>query len=76
MTKKQNTDWYDYLTNPAATKNPKQFSVTFERDQYGNFTVVGHQARMLKKMGSQEKWVRVRARHLVKVLNESEIIAK
>jgi len=74
--KKQNESWYNYLKNTKATKNPKTFSLTFERDQYGNFHVAGHQARMLKKVGRQEKWVRVRARDLVKVLNESEIIAK
>ena len=69
--KQQNETWTEYLSNPAATKNPKRFSVELERDKYGNFFIVGGTTMMLDRSGNKERFVNVDSRDFAKVVNAS-----
>jgi hypothetical protein len=65
-----------YLTNRAATKNPKTFNITLERNELGQFTAVGGETVMLDRSGNKEQWVSVNTRDLVGLLNKQGIIAR
>jgi hypothetical protein len=62
-----------YLTNKAATKNPKTFSVTLYRDERGAFHALGGSTVMLDRSGNKEQWVSVNTRDFVSLLNKQGI---
>lgn len=69
---RKNMDW---LTNPDCVKTPKQFNVTFERDENGNFNL--KKALYLKKINQHmEEFIPVDARDIARVMNRSTIKAK
>ena len=56
--KNNKEQWNEYLNN--ANVRPKTYTVTLERDRSGNFTVVGHQTKVLDVVNQHEQnWVRV-----------------
>jgi hypothetical protein len=73
--KKKHENWSEYLSNKSATKNPKTFNVTLQRQRNGQYVVVGHQSLMKDKDGFNENWVRVNSRDLVQSITESGITA-
>lgn len=64
-----------YLTNKAATKNPKTFNITLTRDASGEFHAVGGETTMLDRAGRKEQWVNVNTRDFVSLLNKQGINA-
>jgi len=64
-----------YLTNRAATKNPKTFNITLERNALGEFHAVGGESVMLDRSGNKEQWVGVNTRALIGLLNKQGIVA-
>ena len=64
-----------YLTNRAATKNPKTFNITLERNELGQFQAVGGETVMLDRSGNKEQWVSVNTRDFVSLLNKQGIKA-
>ena len=74
--KKQNETWSEYLANRNATKNEKQFNITFRRTKTGEFEIVGHQAFMEANQGPTSEWVRVDSRDLARALRNNGIIVK
>jgi len=74
--KKQNETWSEYLANRNATKNEKQFNITFRRTKTGEFEIVGHQAFMEANQGRTSEWVRVDSRDLARALRNNGVIVK
>ena len=74
--KKNCETWSEYLANRNATKNEKQFNVTFRRTKTGEFEIVGHQAFMEANQGRTSEWVRVDSRDLARALRNNGIIVK
>ena len=69
---RKNMEW---LMNPDQIKTPKQFNVTFERDENGNFNLM--KALYIKKVNQHvEEFVPVDARDIARVMNRSTIKAR
>ncbi len=62
-----------YLMNRAATKNPKTFNITLERNELGQFHAVGGETVMLDRSHNKEQWVNVNTRDLISMLNKQGI---
>jgi len=66
--------WNEYLNNPNV--RPKSFTVTFERNDNGDFRIIGNSAIMVEAINQyQSTAVRVDARDLASTLNKSRITA-
>jgi hypothetical protein len=66
--------WNEYLNNPNV--RPKSFTVTFERNDNGDFRIIGNSAIMVEAVNQyQSTAVRVDARDLASTLNKSRITA-
>jgi hypothetical protein len=66
--------WNEYLNNPNV--RPKFFNVTFERNENGDFRIIGNTAIMIEAVNQyQSTAVRVDARDLASTLNKSRITA-
>jgi hypothetical protein len=72
--KNNKEQWNEYLNNTNV--RPKTYTVTLERDRSGNFTIVGHQTKVLDVVNQHEqRWVRVDSRNFASALRNSEIRA-
>lgn len=74
--KKTYETWSQYLQNRNATKNPKTFNVTLQRNSNGEFEIVGHNAYMEAKTGGSSEWVKVDARDLARSIRNNGLIVK
>ena len=65
----------NYLSNKAATKNPKNFSLALYRDEKGVLHALGGETMMLDKTGRRERWINVDTRDFVSLINKQGIKA-
>lgn len=72
--KKQNESWSEYLANPNV--RPKTFNLTVQRNERGEFEIVGRGAFMKNNMGGKAEWVGVDARDIARAIRNNGIIAK
>lgn len=72
--KKTNEKWSEYLQNKSV--RPKTFNLTIQRNQRGEFEVVGRGAFMKNNMGGKAEWVGVDARDIARAIRNNGISAK
>jgi len=72
--KRKHESWNEYLNNKNV--RPKTFNVTMQRDQNGQFVVVGHQSLMKVDANEDAKWVKVNSRALVEAITTQGIVAR
>jgi len=72
--KKNCETWSEYLANPNV--RPKTFNLTVQRNQRGEFEVIGRGAFMKNNMGGKAEWVGVDARDIARAIRNNGITAK
>ena len=74
--KRSTQTWSEYLSNKNATKNPKTFNLTVQRNHHGEYELVGGGSFMKHNMGGKSEWVQVDVRDLARDIRNNGINAR